>query len=128
MVVAVLFQISDLSAIYNERLAIILGILTLISITAVFASCRICLSWISRLRMKNHTQIKIYAFFNKYHLYYWWAFGILLVAHFMVGVLHTGLPQANDPDANVHWFILGLGFFSAVTASSLFFLAGFYLG
>jgi hypothetical protein len=43
-----------------------------------------------------------------------------MVAHFMVAVLHTGLPQGGDPDANVHWAILGLGLFSAVSATSLF--------
>ncbi len=117
----ILFQASGITAVYNERLAIIFGFITLASGLSAFLSCRVCISWLSHLGLKNPTQIKGYSAFYKYHLYYWWAFGVSLVAHFMVATLHTGLPQAGDPDAGVHWIILGLGLFSGVSASSLFF-------
>ncbi len=38
----------------------------------------------------------------------------------MMAVLHTGLPQTGDPDAAVHWTILGVGFSGLLTASVLF--------
>jgi cytochrome b561 len=111
---------SNLGSVYNERLAIVLGLLTLTSGLVVFLSCRTCLSWLSHLGLKNLTQTRGYSVFFRYHLYYWWTFGVLLVAHLMVAVLHTGLPQAGDPDANVHWTILGLGLFSAISGLVVF--------
>ena len=66
------------------------------------------------------TRIRGYSVFYRFHLYYWWAFGVVLLAHLLVAVLHTGLPQAGDPDAGIHWEILGLGFFSAVSAAVAF--------
>ena len=44
-----------------------------------------------------------------------------MVAHLLVAVVHTGLPQTGDPDAPVHWWILGLGLFSALSAIGIFF-------
>jgi hypothetical protein len=116
-----LFQAAGAAPIYNERMAIIFGFITLILGLSVFLSCRVCISWTNRLGIKNPTQIKGYSSFYKHHLYYWWAFGISLVAHIMVSTLHTGLPQGGDPDAGIHWVILGLGLFSGASTSSLFF-------
>jgi hypothetical protein len=116
-----LFAAADSSALNNERLAIVLGFLTLLSGLAAFLSCRTCLGWLSRLGIKDFTHNRIYAPFYKLHLYYWWSFGVLVVAHLMVAVVHTGLPQAGDPDAPVHWWILGLGLFSAMSAIGVFF-------
>ena len=112
----VLFQITDMAAVYDERLAIILGLVTLLFGLTVFFSCRTCISWLSRLGLKNLTETRGYLMFYRYHLYYWWAFGVLVVAHFLIATVHTGLPQAGDPDANIHWTILGLGLFSFITA------------
>jgi hypothetical protein len=117
---ATLFQASSMAAIYNERVAITLGFATLVSAIAAFLSCRTCVSWLRRLGVKDPISFKGYATFYQYHVYYWWAFGILLVAHLMMAVIHTGLPQAGDPDAGVHWRILGMGFFSAVSGVVLF--------
>ncbi len=115
-----LFQAVDGKVIDNERLAIALGLLTLVSAIAVFASCRICMIWLNRLGLQNPAHIKGYSFFYRYHLYYWWTFGVLLLAHVMVGTLHTGLPRIGDPDEGLHWAILGLGLFSAVSSISVF--------
>jgi hypothetical protein len=115
-----LFQPADMTAIYNERLAIIFGLITLTSGLAAFFSCRTCVNWLIRIGMKNPLNNKGYSAFYKYHIYYWWSFGVLLVAHILVAVIHTGLPQAGDSDANIHWMILGFGLFSAITAVFLF--------
>jgi hypothetical protein len=112
---------SAITAVYNERLAIVFGFITLAFGLNAFLSCRVCISWLKRLGLKNPTQIKGYSSFYKYHLYYWWAFGVSILAHLMVATLHTGLPEAGDPDAGVHWIILGLGLFSGVAAIALFF-------
>jgi cytochrome b561 len=116
-----LFASAGNSPVYEERLAIVLGILTLVSALAAFISCRTCLGWLTRLGVKDITQNRPYAWFYKWHLYYWWSFGVFVVAHLMVAVVHTGLPQAGDPDAPVHWWILGLGLFSALSGILIFF-------
>jgi hypothetical protein len=117
----ILLEAPDLASVNNERLAIVLGLITLALALSAFLSCRVCISWLSYLGIKNPTRIKGYSQFYKFHLYYWWAFGVALVAHLMVATLHTGLPQAGDPDAWIHWVILGMGLFSAILAASLFF-------
>jgi hypothetical protein len=116
----ILLQPSDATAIYNERLAIVFGLITLVLAAAAFLSCRTCVKWLNHPGFKNIPENKIYASFYQYHLYYWWAFGVALVAHLMVAVIHTGLPQADDPDAGIHWVILGFGLLSALTALTLF--------
>ncbi len=117
---ATLFQASDVTSIYNERLAIVFGFITLALGLSVFLSCRVCISWLSHLGLQNPTKIRGYSSFYKYHLYYWWAFGVMLIAHIMVSILHTGFPQTSDPDASIHWIILGLGLGSFVTALGVF--------
>jgi hypothetical protein len=117
----VLFQAADLNAINNQRLTIVLGLLTLTVGLATFLSCRTCLAGLRRLGIKNLPQNRVYAAFNRLHLYYWWAFGVLVIAHLMVAVLHTGLPAADDPEAGIHWWILGLGLFSLLAAGVVFF-------
>lgn len=115
-----LYAAAGSSAIYNERLAIVLGVLTLLSVLAVYLSCRTCLNWATRLGWKDLAHNRIYAAFSRFHLYYWWAFGVLMVAHLLIAVIHTGLPESGDPDAAVHWWTLGLGLFSALTAVVVF--------
>ena len=115
-----LFQIVDTPAITNERIAIILGIVTLVLAIAVFASCRTFLSLLRLIGVQISPENKVYRVFNKYHLWYWWLFGVTLVAHIMMSVFHTGLPEAGDPDAGTHWAILILGLGSAIFAVMLF--------
>ncbi len=121
MSLTILFQAAGSSAIYNERLAIVFGLVTLGLGLATFLSCRICLGWLKKLGFKDPVRAGWYGPFYKYHLYYWWGLGIALVAHLMVALVHTGLPQAGDPDAGVHWAILGLGLLSAISTSVVFF-------
>lgn len=121
MPITILSQALSTPAIYNERLAIVMGLATLLLGISLFLSCRVCISWFGLLGLKGLAQTKGYLFFYKRHLYYWWAFGILLVSHIMVSTLHTGFPQSSDPDAGVHWIILGSGLFSGISAGSVFF-------
>jgi hypothetical protein len=107
-------------ALYYERLAIILGIITLVSALFVFFSCRIFVSRLPSPGSKPSRLKKLYKSFYKYHLYYWWALGVALLAHLMLAVLHTGLPQSGDPDAGIHWAILGFGVAGSISALVLF--------
>jgi hypothetical protein len=118
MPAALLISTAD-AAIYNERTAIILGFLTLTSVLAVFLTCRTCQILLSRLGLRKLVSSRAYQWFYTYHAYYWWVFLALLLAHFMMGFLHTGFPKAGDPDAAIHWYILGAGFAAALLALSL---------
>lgn len=112
------FQASD--AAYNERIAIVLGFVTLALATATFASCRTFSSFLVRLGISGTNKSQIHLKFNKYHMYYWWFFGVSALAHVMMGTFHTGLPQSNDPDAGVHWMVIVLGLASAFSGAALF--------
>jgi cytochrome b561 len=114
-------QVSSQTALYNERIAIVFGIVTLLFGLATFVSCRTFVSLFVRLGLGDISNNKIYRAFNRYHLYYWWFFGILLIAHIMMATLHTGLPQSDDPDAGIHWIILVLGLAAGLTGIVVFF-------
>ncbi len=115
-----LFEIASPSAVINERIAIILGVITLVLAVSVFASCRTFLSILKFFGLKFSSENKVYRAFNKFHLWYWWLFGVSLVAHIMMAVFHTGLPQAGDPDAGTHWTILALGLSAGILTGVLF--------
>jgi cytochrome b561 len=116
-----LFQISGQATVLSERIAIILGFITLGSAMATFASCRTFVSLLLRLGAGNPIHNKVYQSFNRYHGYYWWAFGVSVLTHIMMAIFHTGLPQAGDPDAGTHWIILILGMTTAIMGIVLFF-------
>jgi hypothetical protein len=115
-----LYAIASQSAVYNERLAILLGFATLTMALATFASCRTFVSIIIRLGLKSLVANLGYKVFSKYHMYYWWLFGTFIVAHVMMSVFHTGLPKAGDPDAGIHWLILSFGLTTGIAGLSLF--------
>jgi hypothetical protein len=115
-----LFQATDLTGIYDERVAVVLGVLTLISGLATLVSCRSCVNVLHLLGWHNPLGTKWYQAIYRYHTYYWWSFGILLISHIIMAVSHTGLPESGDPDANVHWMILFLGLASFISAFSIF--------
>lgn len=107
-----MFQISSDVGIYGERLAVALGFVTLASALATFASCRSCLSILSRFGLKNPTEIRWYRLFYRYHGYYWWIFLFALVLHLITALMHTAIPTAGDPDVQIHWIILSFAFSS----------------
>ncbi len=122
----IIFFAVNLTSVYNERIAIILGLVTLALLLAVFFSCRTFISFLQRLGLKDPTGNRIYHAFSSRHAYYWWFFGVAVMSHFLISVLHTGLPQNGDPDASVHWAILGLGFVSALSSTAVFFSCRIY--
>lgn len=100
--------------IYGERLAVVLGFVTLASALATLASCRSLLSLLARFGLKSPLESSWYSAFHRYHGYYWWAFVMALILHLMTALVHTTLPAADDPDAQVHWVILSFAFSSLV--------------
>ncbi|HTY81348.1 MAG TPA: hypothetical protein VMB24_01035 [Dehalococcoidales bacterium] len=104
----------------GERLAIMLGVLCVAAALTVFASCRTCIRFLSWVGIKNIGKSKRYQIFNRYHVWYWWAFGMLVVLHAGLAIAHTGLPQAGDSDAPVHARIIGYGLLSTLLGGATF--------
>ena len=94
--------------IYNQRLAIVLGFITLASGMAVVLTCRSFFQILPRVGIKNPLKNAVYNKAYSFHAYFWWIFIMGLILHLMTALFHTGLPAAGDPDAPVHWVILGL--------------------
>jgi hypothetical protein len=117
----ILYQIVTPASVYGERIAIMLGFINVALAFAVFFSCRTFLSLLSKLGVKNAVQRNPYKTFYKYHLYYWWFFGVSVLAHIIMGTVHTGLPQPGDPDVGIHWAILILGAASLILGITVFF-------
>jgi len=115
-----LYEIAQQTAVYNERIAIVLGIMTLGLAILVFASCRTCVQLLERINVRVAARSAGYRAFARYHMYYWWFFGVSALAHAAMAVGHTGLPQPGDPDAGIHWVILILGITGALFAVGLF--------
>lgn len=111
-----LFSPSGYIGVYNERLAIVLGMITLVSALAIFASCRQFITLFTRLGWKNLVEAGAYRSFYRYHSYYWWGFWFVFVLHALTGIMHTGLNTTTDPDAYLHLYVLwsGLGAFLTV--------------
>jgi hypothetical protein len=103
-----------------QQSSVVLGFLTLGAILSVFASCRSCVSLLTRLGSKNPLASKAYQSFFRYHSLYWETFFIFLVAHLSLAFAHTGIPQNGDPDAPVHWTILSLGLTATTTTGLIF--------
>ena len=118
-----MLQISNSGAgLYGERLTVALGYITLAFTVATFATCRSCLSLLSHLGLKSPMEMRWYRPFYKYHGYYWSVFLFTLVLHLMTAMMHTAIPKAGDPDAQIHWIILSFGLstlvFTGITLSS----------
>ena len=112
-----MFLLSIDVAIYGERVAIILGLITLTAGLTTFVTCRSFISSLKLLHIHSPADNKIYRSFNKYHAYYWWAFITFFVLHLLTALVHTSIPSAGDPDAAIHRLILWFGV--ASFASSL---------
>jgi cytochrome b561 len=95
--------------VYNERLAAVLGLITLISALAVFFSCRTCLSVLTKIGLKRFVSGKGYRTFLKYHTYYWWFFWLIFVIHLLAAIMHLGFKNTSDPDAYLHVYSVIFG-------------------
>ncbi len=115
-----LYISSSGAARYGERLAVALGFVTLLFALATFASCRSCLSFLSRFGLKNPVDLWWYRPFYRYHGYYWWGFLFGLLLHLMAAVMHTAIPALGDPDGLLHLIILSFGAVSPVAVGGGF--------
>jgi hypothetical protein len=113
----ILFQPANTVAVYNERLAIILGIVTLLLALFTLASCRSCWMWLNRSGFRGLSQTRPYQTLYKSHTYLWWTFTFFIAMHLMVGSMHAVYSIIpNDPDAYMHWRIIfsGVGGFALI--------------
>jgi hypothetical protein len=95
---------------YGERLAVILGFITLTLALAVIVSCRSFVSWSTYLGFKDILKNRAYKAFYRYHSYYWWGFWFIFIFHGYMGIMHIFMiPADPDPDAYLHWYSLGFG-------------------
>jgi hypothetical protein len=101
-----LLQIAIDVGVYNERLSIILGFLTLFLTLAVFFSCRTFISLINWLGVKNPLNNGLYTAYFKYHSLYWYGLIFILVLHPIVGIMHVVFIDSADPDAFLHKWVL----------------------
>lgn len=104
----------------DERVAIILGIATLLFGLATVTSCRSFVGLLNRAGLRAVPRSRAFQAFYRRHGAYWFIFGGLLAAHLTMAVVHTGLPQAGDPDAPRHWTILLAGVSAGAVAASSF--------
>jgi hypothetical protein len=102
-------QISIDIGVYNERLSIILGFITLAFLLANLFSCRSFLSFLDRAGVKNPSGNPVYSSFFKYHSLYWWGLMFSLVIHFLVGVMHLSYTDPADPDNYLHIYVFLAG-------------------
>jgi hypothetical protein len=104
-----LIILTPAQSLYNERLAIVLGLITLVAGIGVFASCRTCISLLTRFGIAKPLESPFFRRLYSWHPYFWWAFWMGLILHISTALFHTGFPVNGDPDASIHWWILGLG-------------------
>ena len=102
------------AGLFDERLAVALGFISVVSALAAFTTCRSFITLVMKLGFKDPLQVKWYKAFYKYHGYYWPALWISLVLHVILALLHTQLPQIGDPDAVIHLYILVAGLVSFI--------------
>ncbi len=117
MLMATLFLQSGYIGIYNQRLAITLGLTTLFFALTIFASCRSCVTLLDRVGLKNLTGSGAYKTLYRYHSCYWWTSWFVFSLHLITSVMHTGLPAAYDPDAYLHWYVLWSEFAGFISLS-----------
>jgi cytochrome b561 len=104
-----IFLTSVSLSVYNERLAIVLGLMTLISALAVFFSCRSGLFFLKRIGLSGLTGRRPFQVFIKYHTYYWWIFWIIFLIHLAAAIMHLGFKNSDDPDAYLHIYSVVFG-------------------
>jgi cytochrome b561 len=95
--------------VYNERLAAVLGLVTLIFALAVFFSCRACLALLNKIGLKKLVASKGYQTFLKFHTYYWWMFWLIFIIHLLAAIMHLGFKNSSDPDAYLHVYSVIFG-------------------
>jgi hypothetical protein len=102
---------------YNERLAIVLGLVTLLFVLATFLTCRSCVALLKRLGWRDPLASRVYKALYRFHGYYWWGFWFVFFLHALVGLMHgLSVPSSIDPDSYLHVPIFWLGAGAAACA------------
>ena len=91
---------------YGERLAVVLGFITLALFTGMAVTCRSFIPFSNKIGLGSITRSKVYRSLFRFHSFFWFGFGVILFLHGLTGFMHTEIPQAGDPDAPVHLAIL----------------------
>ena len=107
--------------VYDERIAIILGYITLALALAIFFSCRIFTGFMKKRGWVKIVDHPLYSKFNTYHGTYWWFFIIVLTTHLLTAFAHVGIPQSGDPDSPIHWGILATGLLGSFVIWGIYF-------
>ncbi len=94
---------------YGERLAVLLGYLTFGLFVGMGLTCRNFVSLMARFGLETVTASAPYQAVFRLHPYFWYGLVLVLPMHMFVGILHTELPVAGDPDELIHWLILIFG-------------------
>ena len=102
---------------FGERLAVALGFVTLVLFIGTGLTCRSFVPLADRLNITWFTGSRPYKAIFRYHSFFWYGFFVVLFLHMLIGFMHTEFPQAGDPDAVQHLWIL-------VFAVSLFISVG----
>ncbi len=96
--------------IYIHWLILGLGIGILVSGIAVITTCRSVTGFFHLLQGKDSLKTRAYGVYARFHSFYWVAFGLFLVLHLMVTIVHVGLPSSGEPYALAHQVV----FYSAI--------------
>jgi len=91
---------------YGERLAVVLGFVTLALFAGMALTCRSCVSFFGKIGLGRLTQWRPYQVLFRFHALFWYGFFVVLFLHALIGFMHTEFPQAGDPDAPLHAWIL----------------------
>jgi hypothetical protein len=102
------------TAVYNERLAIILGFITLLSVVLTAITCRSFISLLSGFGIKRPLDSTLFSKIYNLHPYFWWGLWIVLLLHILVAIFHLEIPTPDDVDAFIHWVILALALLSLI--------------
>jgi len=91
--------------IYIHWLILILGTGIFLSGLAVISTCRSIAGYFHLLQKGGSLRSRLYLGCYKYHSYYWVAFGLFLVLHFLATLVHVGIPAAGEPYELAHQFV-----------------------
>ncbi len=111
--IAAIFQGTPLD-IYVHWTILALGIGVLVFGIAVITTCRSVAGFFHLLQGKSW-RTRAYSAYARYHTYYWVAFGLFLMLHLLVTIVHVGAPYAGEPYALEHQIV----FYTAFTNSAL---------
>jgi hypothetical protein len=107
--------------IYIHWLILLLGIIILLSIIAIFTTCRSFASYFNLLNAKGNTSNRFYRKYYRYHSIYWTILLYALILHLMVTTIHVRLPVAGEPFYSAHQIVFYSSIINLVLVLAVFF-------